>query len=190
MYETIREGIYNQVFNDPEMQKELEHHEKAISEGRMTSFMAASSILNKYKSRKNSLALTLIRINSCIIALKLLNLYSMRKLMIILLAIIAIQSCNQTEEGYNIQVNLEDAEGKWVKLMALEDRTYVIYDSVFAEPGTPAVMSGSMEGVQPCISPWKMSRAPSSSWWKMPIMTYPEPLKIRSYIQTEKRRVT
>jgi len=50
MYETLREGIYMQVFNDPAMKQELEHHEKAISEGRITSFMAASSILNKYKS--------------------------------------------------------------------------------------------------------------------------------------------
>ena len=50
MYETLRDGIYMQVFNDPAMKKELEEHEKAISEGRTTSFMAASSILNKYKS--------------------------------------------------------------------------------------------------------------------------------------------
>jgi LAO/AO transport system kinase len=52
MYETLKEGIYNQVFNDPVMKKELEIHEQAISEGRITSFMAASSILNKYKSGK------------------------------------------------------------------------------------------------------------------------------------------
>ena len=50
MYETIREGIYNQLFNDPAMQHELNKYEKAISEGRMTSFRAAASILNKYKS--------------------------------------------------------------------------------------------------------------------------------------------
>jgi len=50
MYETLREGIYMQVFNDPDMKKELEAHEKAISEGRTTSFMAATTILNKYKS--------------------------------------------------------------------------------------------------------------------------------------------
>ncbi len=50
MYETLKDGIYNQVFNDPAMRKELENHEKAISEGRITSFMAATSILNKYKS--------------------------------------------------------------------------------------------------------------------------------------------
>lgn len=50
MYETLREGIYMQIFNDPTMKTELEAHEKAISEGRITSFMAANSILNKYKS--------------------------------------------------------------------------------------------------------------------------------------------
>ena len=54
MHETIREGIYNHVFNDPGMKKELLLHEKAISEGRMTSFMAAVSILNKYKSPDKS----------------------------------------------------------------------------------------------------------------------------------------
>jgi LAO/AO transport system kinase len=50
MYETIRDGIYQQVFHDPDMKKELEKYEKAISEGRLTSFMAATAILNKYKS--------------------------------------------------------------------------------------------------------------------------------------------
>lgn len=51
MYETIREGIFTQVFNDPIMQEELEKYEVEISQGRMTSFMAASIILNKYKSQ-------------------------------------------------------------------------------------------------------------------------------------------
>lgn len=50
MYETIREGIYQQVFHDPVMKKELEKYEQAIAEGRITSFMAATAILNKYKS--------------------------------------------------------------------------------------------------------------------------------------------
>lgn len=50
MYETIRDGIYQQVFHDPAMKKELAKYEKAISEGRLTSFMAATAILNKYKS--------------------------------------------------------------------------------------------------------------------------------------------
>jgi len=50
MYETIKEGIFNQVFNNSEMKKELEKYELEISQGRMTSYMAASIILNKYKS--------------------------------------------------------------------------------------------------------------------------------------------
>ena len=50
LHETLREGIYSQVFDDPRMKEELLLHEKAIAEGRMTSFMAAASILNKYKS--------------------------------------------------------------------------------------------------------------------------------------------
>lgn len=51
MYETIREGIFDQVFNNSEMKKELEKYELEISQGRMTSYMAASIILNKYKSQ-------------------------------------------------------------------------------------------------------------------------------------------
>ena len=48
--ETLREGIFNQVFNDPGMKQTLAEYELAISEGRITSFMAASAILKKYKS--------------------------------------------------------------------------------------------------------------------------------------------
>jgi len=51
MYESIREGIYKLVFNDPAMQQELEKYEAEIAQGHMTSFMAASFILNKYKSQ-------------------------------------------------------------------------------------------------------------------------------------------
>ena len=50
MYETLRDGIYRQVFQEPAMKRELAKYERAISEGRITSFMAASAILNKYKS--------------------------------------------------------------------------------------------------------------------------------------------
>jgi len=52
MYETIKEGIYQHVFHDPGMQKELKEYENAISLGQMTSFMAATSILNKYKTTR------------------------------------------------------------------------------------------------------------------------------------------
>jgi len=54
LQETIRDGIYKEVFNDPVMKAELLRHEKAMAEGQMTSFMAASSILKKYKSADKS----------------------------------------------------------------------------------------------------------------------------------------
>jgi LAO/AO transport system kinase len=50
MHETIREGIYNHVFSDPGLQDELKSLEKAIREGRMTSYMAAAAMLEKYRS--------------------------------------------------------------------------------------------------------------------------------------------
>lgn len=71
----------------------------------------------------------------------------MRKLIWIILAIIALQACDQNNEAYNIQVNLEGSEGKWVKLMARVDRAYVTYDSAIAEAGSPAVLSKGIEGL-------------------------------------------
>lgn len=53
LYETIREGIYMQVFNDADMKEELKVLEESIIAGRITSHMAASTILNKYKSGHN-----------------------------------------------------------------------------------------------------------------------------------------
>jgi LAO/AO transport system kinase len=54
LHETIREGIYHLVFNDPEMQKDLHDLENLINRGQITSHMAAATILNKYKSRYKS----------------------------------------------------------------------------------------------------------------------------------------
>jgi thiol-disulfide isomerase/thioredoxin len=71
----------------------------------------------------------------------------MRKLIWIMLAIIALQACDQNQEVYNIEVNLEGAEGKWVKLMARVDRNYVTHDSALAEAGTPAVLTKGIDGV-------------------------------------------
>ena len=65
----------------------------------------------------------------------------MRRLIWIALAIIALQACDQNNETYNINVNLEDTEGKWIKLMARVDRDYVTYDSAFTEAGSPAVLT-------------------------------------------------
>lgn len=71
----------------------------------------------------------------------------MRKLIWIMLAIITLQACDQNKEIYTIKVNLDGSEGKWIKLMAREDRNYVTYDSVFAEAGSSAVLSKGVEGV-------------------------------------------
>ncbi|MEJ2617158.1 MAG: hypothetical protein P8Z35_19560 [Ignavibacteriaceae bacterium] len=51
LHETIRQGIFDQVFKNREMHEELKRYEEKIYRGEMTSFAAASAILNKYKSR-------------------------------------------------------------------------------------------------------------------------------------------
>ncbi len=50
MYESIREGIYQQFFNNPALKRQLKEYEKAIDRGEITSFMAATAILDKFKS--------------------------------------------------------------------------------------------------------------------------------------------
>ncbi|MDF1575286.1 MAG: TlpA disulfide reductase family protein [Bacteroidales bacterium] len=71
----------------------------------------------------------------------------MRKLIWIMLAIIALQACDQKNETYNIEVSLEGSEGKWIKLLAREDRNYVTHDSVLAEAGSAAVLKKGVKGV-------------------------------------------
>jgi len=71
----------------------------------------------------------------------------MRKLIWIALAIITLQACDQNNKSYNINVHLEDTEGKWIRLMARVDRDYVTYDSAFAEEGSPAVLSLGVDGL-------------------------------------------
>jgi len=70
----------------------------------------------------------------------------MRKIIFLFLAIAVIHSCNQTREGYSIHVDLDEADGKWLKLMSLDERNYVVSDSVLVQSGTPAVMTNSVEG--------------------------------------------
>jgi thiol-disulfide isomerase/thioredoxin len=72
----------------------------------------------------------------------------MRKLTWILLAILALQACDQKQVGLSIELALEETEGKWVILKALEERKYVSLDSVLVEAGTPAVITNIVEGVQ------------------------------------------
>lgn len=71
----------------------------------------------------------------------------MRKLLWIMLAFITLQACDKNLESYNIKVDLEDAEGKWIKLMARVDRDYVTHDSAFAEAGSSAILSKGIDGL-------------------------------------------
>lgn len=64
-----------------------------------------------------------------------------------MLAFFALQACDQNSETYNIEVSLEGSEGKWVKLMALEGREYVTYDSALSEAANPAILNLGIEGV-------------------------------------------
>jgi len=71
----------------------------------------------------------------------------MRNMIYLLLTLVLISSCSKNPDTYTIQVDLEGSEGKWVKLMALEDRNYVTFDSVLVEAEAPAVMSQPVDGI-------------------------------------------
>ncbi len=72
----------------------------------------------------------------------------MRKITILFLAVLAIQSCNQPIGSYTVKLDLEGTEGKWIILSAQVNREFVGFDSAHVEPGIPAVLSGSIEGVR------------------------------------------
>jgi peroxiredoxin len=71
----------------------------------------------------------------------------MQKMIYLLLALFAISSCSTTSDSYTIEVDLEGAQGNWVKLMAMQDRNYITFDSVMVESETPVVLSKAVEGV-------------------------------------------
>ncbi|TFH27370.1 MAG: AhpC/TSA family protein [Bacteroidia bacterium] len=71
----------------------------------------------------------------------------MRKLIWMLLAVLTLQACTENKEGYQIELDLEGSEGKWVKLMARVDREYVTSDSVLLVAGEKAVLTGTLDGV-------------------------------------------
>jgi peroxiredoxin len=72
----------------------------------------------------------------------------MKKGIILLLAAITHLSCQRSGEGYTIRLELEDAEGRWVNLAAIEDREYVVLDSLLVEPGAESLITGNIEGVR------------------------------------------
>ncbi len=72
----------------------------------------------------------------------------MRTILFVAMAFIAFQSCNQAGENYTIQVELDESEGSWVKLMAATEKKYVVFDSVQVTAETPAEMSGKVESIR------------------------------------------
>jgi len=72
----------------------------------------------------------------------------MRKLFILLLAVLTFQACSENQEAYQVEVNLEGSEGKWVKLKTRNGRDMITRDSVMVTAGEKAVISGTVEGVQ------------------------------------------
>jgi thiol-disulfide isomerase/thioredoxin len=71
----------------------------------------------------------------------------MRNMIWIVLAIIALQACEQKSESYTITVDLDGSEGRWVKLLTRAEGSYVTYDSAFAEAGSPAVLTKGIDEV-------------------------------------------
>jgi peroxiredoxin len=72
----------------------------------------------------------------------------MRTIFIFLAILLVSGSCNKSDNGYTVRLELEDADGQWILLSARADRQYVVFDSVRVEAGTPAILSGKVDGVR------------------------------------------
>ncbi len=72
----------------------------------------------------------------------------MRNLILSIVAILAITSCNQATDSYTVNLKLDNIEGEWITLTARVNREYIVVDSVLVEAGVPAVLTNSVEGVQ------------------------------------------
>lgn len=57
-------------------------------------------------------------------------------------------ACTQEKQSFTMEVSLEDTEGKWLTLSQRVDREFQVIDSALAEAGNPAVLSGSVEGIE------------------------------------------
>lgn len=68
----------------------------------------------------------------------------MRNLIFIFLALVGLAACN-SEPAYDITVDLGEAQGKLVKLMALGDGEYIVFDSVMVDSGAVAKLSKPVE---------------------------------------------
>jgi thiol-disulfide isomerase/thioredoxin len=68
---------------------------------------------------------------------------------IYMLAVVSLAvSCSQPDNEYTLRVNLDNSDGKYLKLLSPEDRDYVVFDSVQVMPGSFAEMKGHLEGLK------------------------------------------
>lgn len=72
----------------------------------------------------------------------------MRKLILSLLSIMMLISCNQNADTFTVNIEMNGLEGKMLNLSTRVDRENVVVDSAKVESGVPVVLSGSVEGVQ------------------------------------------
>ena len=72
----------------------------------------------------------------------------MQRIIYMLGILVAMTSCSIKSDSYTIEVDLDGTQGKWVKLMAMEDRNYMTFDSVMVETETPVVLSKSVDGLK------------------------------------------
>jgi len=72
----------------------------------------------------------------------------MQKIIYMLGILLAMTSCSMKSDSYTIEVDLDGTQGKWVKLMAMEDRNYITFDSVMVETESPVVLTNHVDGVK------------------------------------------
>jgi len=72
----------------------------------------------------------------------------MQRIIYMLGILVAMTSCSMKSDSYTIEVDLDGTQGKWVKLMAMEDRNYMTFDSVMVETDSPVVLSKGVDGIK------------------------------------------
>lgn len=83
----------------------------------------------------------------------------MRNLIVLLAAFLMTGACSQPGKEFTVKMEMEGIEGQWVTLTARSGREYQVIDSVLVEPGTPAVMKGTVDGVRTMYLGMKGSQA-------------------------------
>lgn len=73
----------------------------------------------------------------------------MRISILLLLGFVLLSSCKQEADSFSVSIQMDGLEGKWVILNSRVKREYVPVDSALIETGVPALLAGSVDGVEP-----------------------------------------